>query len=337
MKAWVPLLAMVISWLVARRLSRAGGRLLDRPNERSLHAAPVPRGGGAGILLGLAVAWVLIPDVPPQLNWIVLLGLGLGAFSLLDDLSGLPAWLRFVVQGILAAVLVGQGLWTGQISLPGMTWTLGPGLAMGLSWALLMWMTNLYNFMDGMDGFAGGMTVIGFSTLALLGWQAGSPAYALVCASIAAAAAGFLPFNFPPARLFMGDVGSAALGFMAGGLLLWADMAGLFPLWVGLVVFAPFVVDATVTLLRRLFRGERVWEAHRTHYYQRLVQAGWGHRKTVLREYALMLLCAAAAVVAVHAASLWQWVILFGMMLLFSGLILGLEVFLQRRGGRHDR
>jgi len=180
------------------------------------------------------------------------------------------------------------------------------------------------------SGFAGGMAVIGFGTLAVLGWMGGDARYALLCASVAAAAAGFLWFNFPPARLFMGDVGSAALGFLAAGLLLWADRAGLFPLWVGLLVFSPFIVDATVTLLRRLLRGEKVWQAHRSHYYQRLVRMGWGHRRTVLWEYALMLLCAASAVWAVQAGMAVQWGVLGAWVVAYLGMMLGVE-YAERR------
>ena len=168
----------------------------------------------------------------------------------------------------------------------------------GFTGLFVLWMINLYNFMDGMDGFAGGMAVIGFTTLAWLGRA--DTEFAAVCMTIAAACAGFLVYNFPPARLFLGDTGSTALGFLAAACSLWGSQAGLFPFWAALWVFSPFIVDATVTLLRRLVRGERVWEAHRSHYYQRLVLLGWGHRRTVLAEYALMLACAGAAILAVQ-------------------------------------
>jgi UDP-N-acetylmuramyl pentapeptide phosphotransferase/UDP-N-acetylglucosamine-1-phosphate transferase len=99
----------------------------------------------------------------------------------------------------------------------------------------------------------------------------------------------------------MGDVGSSSLGFLAAGLSLWADRSGLFPIWVSVLVFSPFVVDATATILRRAIRGERVWAAHRSHYYQRLVLLGWGHRRTVLCEYLFMMGAALSAVCA------WRW------------------------------
>ena len=165
-------------------------------------------------------------------------------------------------------------------------------LAAGLTGLFLTWMINLYNFMDGMDGFAGGMAAFGFGTLAAVGLIQGNLAYGLFNLIIAAAL-GFLVFNFPPARIFMGDVGSSVLGLLAGGSLIWAHQHGLLSIWIGLIVFSPFVVDATVTLLRRILAGEPFWQPHKTHYYQRLVQHGWGHKKTLYWEYALMSLCSA--------------------------------------------
>ncbi len=193
-----------------------------------------------------------------------------------------------------------------------------------------MWMTNLYNFMDGMDGFAGGMTVIGFGTLALL-WGGGP--FAALAAVAAGAALGFLPLNFPPARLFMGDVGASVLGFLAGGLAILGWKHAVVPLWASVLVFAPFVVDATVTLARRMLRGERIWEAHRTHYYQRVVQLGWGHRRTVLVEYALMLGTGASALAAVRMSATAQLVIVLFWMALFAVLARGVRLA-ENRGGR---
>jgi UDP-N-acetylmuramyl pentapeptide phosphotransferase/UDP-N-acetylglucosamine-1-phosphate transferase len=170
-----------------------------------------------------------------------------------------------------------------------------PWIVVPIAVLALMWFTNLYNFMDGSDGLAGGMAVAGFGAYAIAAWQSGDPALATAAAGTAAAALGFLAFNFHPARVFMGDSGSIPLGFLAGamGLAGWRD--GLWPLWFPVLAFGPFVADASATLARRVLRGERFWQAHRTHYYQRLVQLGWGHRRTAFAEYALMLLCAAVA------------------------------------------
>jgi len=182
--------------------------------------------------------------------------------------------------------------------LPGWAWS-APAWAIATFCVLLTaWLVNLYNFMDGMDGLAGGMAIIGFGTLALLGWLGGAPLYASAALIVAAAAGGFLPFNFPPARLFMGDAGSGSLGLLVALFLLWAERMGLFPLWLGALVFSPFIVDATWTVIRRALQGKKPWQAHREHFYQRLVQAGWSHRRTTLWAYALMLKCSLLAVLA---------------------------------------
>ncbi len=172
----------------------------------------------------------------------------------------------------------------------------------------VVWVTNLYNFMDGADGVAGGMAVIGFGTYASAPGLPDHVAYAAICAALAAASAAFLIHNFHPARIFLGDVGSIPLGFLAAvlGILGWRD--DLWSLWFPVLVFGPFNADATVTLLKRLARRERVWRPHRDHYYQRIVRMGLGHRTAALIGYAVMVFCAAMALlgrghgVAVQAA-----------------------------------
>jgi len=176
-------------------------------------------------------------------------------------------------------------------------------LAVVVTVLALAWMTNLYNFMDGMDGFAGGMTILGFGALAVLEWRGGQAHAGWLSLLVAAATVGFLVHNFPPARIFLGDVGSIPLGFLAGSLSLLGVRDRIFDAWTPVLIFSPFIVDATVTLARRLLRGERVWRPHREHYYQRLVLAGWGHRRTVLAEYGLMLACWATAAVYVSAGT----------------------------------
>jgi UDP-N-acetylmuramyl pentapeptide phosphotransferase/UDP-N-acetylglucosamine-1-phosphate transferase len=175
-------------------------------------------------------------------------------------------------------------------------------LSLGLTgWTLLagmlavVWMTNLYNFMDGSDGLAGGMAAIGFGALALAAMLGDAAGLAALCAAIAAAALAFLRFNFPPARVFMGDAGSIPLGFMAATLGIVGAMQDVWPWLFPLLVFSPFIVDASVTLIRRGLRGEKVWRAHRSHYYQRVVLLGATHRQLALAAYALMLAAAALA------------------------------------------
>jgi len=307
--------AFAVAALIARRICDPQSRLhvLDHPNERSLHTRPTPRTGGVAILAGL-VAGVTVTGVasslPESVVWLVMSAILIAIVSFVDDRQGLSVRARLLGHLIGAALLVAGGLYLPLIALPGVTW-LWPGwVAVLFAVVYLVWMVNLFNFMDGMDGFAGGMGVIGFGTLALIGGMAGNSQFLAFNLVVVSAIGGFLLFNFPPARIFMGDTGSAALGILAGGVSLWGARADMFPLWIAVLVFSPFIMDATVTLLRRLIRGERVWQAHRTHYYQRLVQLGWGHRKTALRGYALMLACAASAVVAMAGPVFVQQMVL---------------------------
>jgi UDP-N-acetylmuramyl pentapeptide phosphotransferase/UDP-N-acetylglucosamine-1-phosphate transferase len=296
-------LAFIVSALLTHRFCDPASRfhLLDHPNERSLHTRPTPRSGGVAIFVALGVAvgfWGLRVELT-TLHYGLGAGVGfVAALSFLDDRKGLQVSVRFPGHLAAAALLILGGLFLPVFSLPGMVWRWPEWLAVLFSLLFLVWMINLYNFMDGMDGFAAGMAVIGFGTFALLGYLAGNPVFLTLNLVIVSATAGFLLFNFPPARIFMGDSGSSLLGLSAGGLSIYGAREGVFPFWVALLVFSPFIVDATVTLLRRLCHGEKVWQAHKSHYYQRLVQSGWGHRKTVLYEYALMLACGLSALFA---------------------------------------
>jgi UDP-GlcNAc:undecaprenyl-phosphate/decaprenyl-phosphate GlcNAc-1-phosphate transferase len=175
----------------------------------------------------------------------------------------------------------------------------------------LVWLTNLYNFMDGSDGLAGGMALLGFSAYGGVA-ASGDLELSFACWSVAAAVGGFLLFNFPPAKVFMGDAGSIPLGFLAAAVGMLGWQKGLWPLWFPVLVFSPFVVDASFTLLRRMLRGEHFWQAHREHYYQRLIRMGWGHRRTALTEYALMVGVIASALAALRQSQQVQILILAG-------------------------
>ncbi|ODU14637.1 MAG: UDP-phosphate N-acetylglucosaminyl 1-phosphate transferase [Thiobacillus sp. SCN 64-35] len=278
--SWLAVIAAFATcWWTLTWLLRRSRLPMDHPNERSLHATPTPRIGGLGIMAGLLAAAMGLggAEVLP----VVLAAAALAAVSVLDDVRGLSVSVRFLAHFVVAV---------------------GCLLASGLSgWVLLVatlavvWMTNLYNFMDGSDGLAGGMAVIGFGALAVAAWLGDTLGLAAFCASIAAAALAFLRFNFPPARLFMGDSGSIPLGFMAATLGIAGAMNGVWPWLFPLLVFSPFIVDASVTLARRALRGEKIWQAHRSHYYQRAVLLGATHRQLALAAYALMLLAAVLA------------------------------------------
>jgi UDP-N-acetylmuramyl pentapeptide phosphotransferase/UDP-N-acetylglucosamine-1-phosphate transferase len=195
-----------------------------------------------------------------------------------------------------------------------------------------VWMTNLYNFMDGSDGLAGGMALFGFGCYGMAAWLTGNEGFALLNFSIAGAALGFLAFNFHPAKVFMGDAGSIPLGFLAATLGIHGWQAGFWPLWFPLMVFSPFIVDATFTLFQRMMRGEKLSQAHRSHYYQRLVQMGWGHRNTALVEYALMALMGASALSALALPASGQ----YAMLLLAAALYLAIAAKIDRLWHKHQ-
>ncbi|MBI3432345.1 MAG: glycosyltransferase family 4 protein [Hydrogenophilales bacterium] len=272
--------AFLVCWLTLDGLLRRRHVLpMDRPNARSLHATPTPRIGGLGIMAGIAAASAGLADA--ALLPVVLGAFALAAVSLLDDVRGLPVRVRFLTH-FLAAV--------GCLHALGLTgWALLAGML------AVVWMTNLYNFMDGANGLAGGMAVIGFGALSVAAWLGNAPGLAVFCAAIAAAALAFLRFNFSPARVFMGDAGSIPLGFMAATLGILGTRQNVWPWLFPLLVFSPFIVDASVTLARRGLRGEKIWQAHRSHYYQRVVLLGASHRQLALAAYALMLTMAVLA------------------------------------------
>ncbi len=253
---------------------------LDKPNQRSLHVKLTPRTGGLAIMMGVLISWLLLP-----INWLwVLFPFCLMLISLLDDIYHLSVKWRLLIQLVLNAAFI-------LVMLPYQAWWL-----MALLMLLMTWMTNLYNFMDGSDGLAGGMGLFGFAAYALAAYLSGSMQIALMCACVTSACLAFLLFNFHPAKIFMGDSGSIPLGFLAGAIGLFGWQRAIWPAWFPLLVFSPFIVDATTTLLKRLLKREKIWLAHKSHYYQRLVQLGWGHRNTAIAEYLLMFCAAISAI-----------------------------------------
>jgi UDP-N-acetylmuramyl pentapeptide phosphotransferase/UDP-N-acetylglucosamine-1-phosphate transferase len=249
--------------------------MLDQPGQRRSHHLPTPRGGGVGMVVAMLVC---LPGV----------------------LSGLPAaWPASVVASLFAAlVLVAlAGWWDDHRSLPVLPrlgaqllavglFSLGL-LATGSSWLWLpllliggAWSINLHNFMDGIDGLLAQQAIFVGAGLAVLAWAAAQPALAMAAAVLAASALGFWWFNRPPARIFMGDVGSGSVGLLifAFSMMLWRVEHAL--LWPALILSSAFVVDASLTLLTRMWRGRRWYTAHREHLYQWMVRRGGTHART---------------------------------------------------------
>ncbi len=302
--------------------------ILDHPNDRSLHIVPVPRTGGVAftiaIAIGLTVAQLTV-GLPPDTVWIVAAATPVAIISLLDDWRDMPVRIRLAIHLASAVLLLVAGLgWTGPW-LPGNSFIPPFWLQPLLMVLFIVWMINLYNFMDGMDGFAAGMALFGFGALATLGWLDGNLPYLVVNAIFCAGALGFLTGNFPPARIFLGDLGSALLGLLAAVMILWGTRAGLMGLWTGALAFSPFIVDATWTLFSRAARRERLWEAHRCHHYQRLILAGWSRRKVLGLAYLLMAAAGASAVAAPRLSPSEQWMLLAGWAAIYGLIHLRVE------------
>ncbi|MBK5552218.1 glycosyltransferase family 4 protein [Pseudomonas sp. TH03] len=279
---WLLFVVFALSWgltLVLRRYALARS-LMDIPNERSSHLIPTPRGGGVAIVVAFALA---LP---------VLSGLGLFSVSALAGLLGasfLVAIIGFADDhGHIAArwrllghfVAAGWALfWLGglaPLSLFGVQIDLrllGDILAV----FYLVWMLNLYNFMDGIDGLASAEAISVCLGICLVYWMAAESGLMWAPLVLAGAVAGFLCWNFPPARIFMGDAGSGFLGFLLGGLALQAAWVKPELLWSWVILLGVFIVDATWTLMRRLLNGDKVYQAHRSHAYQHATRQSGSH------------------------------------------------------------
>jgi UDP-N-acetylmuramyl pentapeptide phosphotransferase/UDP-N-acetylglucosamine-1-phosphate transferase len=248
--------------------------ILDHPNERSAHREPTPRGGGIAVIGSLLLAWFVLAGAGLALPGVIGASLGAGILAVVswvDDLRGLSPLLRLLAQIVVVAI----GIWA---KAPGLGWA--GFAAIGLLW---IWCTNVFNFMDGIDGITGTEAAaigIGLLLFASVGTGA-DPGLTMLAAAMVGAALGFLVWNWSPARIFLGDVGSAPLGYLVGFLLLDLVMRGFWK--VALILPLYFLADASITLARRLLRGERVWRAHREHFYQLAVRAGLSHAAVVER------------------------------------------------------
>src|SRR5665213_1836395 len=250
------LTAAAMRWLKRRAI-------LDRPGARSLHSAPIPRGGGLALVPTVGLCWIVLAALgvaPPQSAAIAVVALALALLSFIDDLRSLPVILRLL--GHVAAVILGISLLPADA--PIFQGWLPPLLDRVATAAIWVWFVNLYNFMDGIDGIAGVETAslgIGVTLVATL--------------AVAAGALGFLRWNWQPAKVFLGDSGSVPLGYLLGWLLLLLAGQGLWA--AALILPLYYLADATITLVHRALRGERVWQAHRSHFYQRAAQSDGDH------------------------------------------------------------
>jgi Fuc2NAc and GlcNAc transferase len=259
--------------------------LIDIPNDRSSHILPTPRGGGVAIVICFFVALLLLAQIGfiERSACFGLLGSGalVALIGFADDHGHIAA--RWRLLGHFAAAAWGL-YWLG-----GLTTLTVMGQLINLGWmgnflalVYLVWMLNLYNFMDGIDGLASVEALTACLGMCLIYWSVGAVGLIWAPLILIGAVSGFLCWNFPPARIFMGDAGSGFLGITLGGMALWASTAKAEFLWCWLILLGFFVVDATLTLLRRLLQGKKIYQAHRSHAYQRAARAFNSHKKVTL-------------------------------------------------------
>lgn len=300
--------------------------LLDTPNQRSSHSVPTPRGGGLAIAIAflLALLYLLLSDQLDKSIFLALAGGGvlIAGIGYWDDRYNLSAKIRLLGHFSAAVWAVS---WIGGIQsldLGFAVWKWG-WLGYIVSLLGIVWLLNLYNFMDGIDGLAASEAIFAASIGGLLLLNAGADGLAQTSLSLAAACAGFLCWNWPPAKIFMGDVGSGFLGYTLAVLLLASDRQTSVSLWAWLLLLSVFAVDATITLLRRLLRGEKVSEAHRSHAYQHATIIYGSHLKVMLATVAINLIWLAPLTIA---AWRWtQWAVLFTVLGIFPLLLLVLR------------
>jgi Fuc2NAc and GlcNAc transferase len=292
---WALLAVFVASWfltLLLRRYALAKS-LIDIPNARSSHSVPTPRGGGVAIVVSFVGALLILTglDMMSSAELYALLGSGLlvAIIGFTDDHGHIAArwrllghfisavWVLFWLNGLAPLTFFGSSInlgWFGDI----------------LALLYLVWMLNLYNFMDGIDGLASAEAICACLGTALIYWFTGHSSIAWTPLMLAGAVAGFCYWNFPPAKIFMGDAGSGFLGLILAVLSLCAAWVAPELFWVWLIMLGTFIVDATWTLLRRLIRGDAVSQAHRSHAYQYASRLFKSHKKVTLTTVVINLL-----------------------------------------------
>lgn len=330
-EALILIVSTIVGFILVELVRRWGLRrqVLDIPNERSSHTSPVPRAGGIGIVatvIGGYLVGSLIAGYP--ISWGFLVGGSIvAAVSFIDDLRDLPFYVRLFAHSIAAALLIADSGAVTEISFSfsGSSVSLGL-LAVPLTFGAILWMINAYNFMDGIDGIAGLQALVAAAGWVIFSAIFGDNEVKWLALSIGGSAIGFLVLNWSPARIFMGDVGSAFLGFAFAAMPLLAFNTpnvprGLVPLFALLVVF-PFVFDTVFTFARRLTNREKVWKAHRSHLYQRMVINGASHASVTLLYGALAATTTLAGVGLMSASGTAVLIVLLSVLTVSTILLL---------------
>jgi len=332
----VALLAVVASFLLTRWLRHHAVQLglLDVPNARSSHTIPTPRGGGLAIAVVVLAGLPLLAWATSKIEWksipaYIVLGAAIAALGWMDDRRSLSARARLAAQMAVATLTITElghftETWFPFVGVLRFSW-----LGVPLTFLWIVGLTNAYNFMDGIDGLAAGQAVVAGVLWVIVGWDDALSLVSILGLMIAAAALGFLSQNWPPARIFMGDVASSFLGFTFAVLPLLAAQAGLENeryLIGGALFVTVFIFDSGLTFLRRLLRGENILQAHRSHLYQRLVKKGYSHRAVTMLYLVLAVFLGGCGLVYVRANGVVPAVALASASILMLALLVGVTL-----------
>ena len=267
--------------------------LFDIPNDRSAHKIPVPNLGGIAIIIPLIFLIVTLFSqemIGDEIGISMIIGLSLIAIvGLVDDCKNLSAFTRITIYIIASGASLYLIDGVKSISINEYNYYLG-GVGYCLGVLFLVWLTNLYNFMDGVDGFAAIETICVSIFCCFLFYSLDNVPFLIIMLCLASTTVGFLYWNFAPAKIFMGDIGSCSIGFFFGLLAVYTGVNGIISISVWLVLLAPFISDATFTLVSRIFNSERWYVAHKSHAYQKLHQLGLSHKQLSLNLFIVNIL-----------------------------------------------
>ena len=290
----------LLSWWLLGHLivALAQRKIVDQVNERTLHQGSIPRGGGLVIVAMLIISLLVLSYLTGRyalMGGFAAVIVAWASVSWRDDLEPLSARYRLGFHFIFTLMMIFAfgHISNIQISSEHSIWLAELGYL--ATFIGVIWFTNLYNFMDGLDGLVATQTIVAAISLSFWFWQIGDPALTLFCLVLAAINYGFLLRNLRPAQIFLGDVGSITLGALFATFIIYGTVNYHIPVISFVLLFGVFVFDASVTILVRIKRGENFWLPHRTHYYQRLATAGMGHARILTLQAVLMLICSAIA------------------------------------------
>jgi len=294
----------LISWILVNKLTiiLQNKKIVDVPNDRSMHEGEIPRGGGLVIIALLLVSLIVLGLISGRLALFLAIFITVLAWALLgwvDDRVDLSPHCRMLLQIVFTCLMLMAFGWVNTIHFSEQNIQLMPVFGILLSVIGVLWLANLYNFMDGIDGLAASQTVVAGATLCFWLWQYGDQTLALVCLVLAAASYGFLLCNWHPAKIFMGDVGSVTIGAFFATIILIGVGRYEIPVISFVILFGVFVADASITIIRRCLKREKIWLPHRSHYYQRLAALDFDHGKIVLAALVLMTLSSLIATITV--------------------------------------